>query len=393
MKLVLGIDVGTSWVKAGLYDRDGRLLASHRVPSGAGKSKLCASDADLQQWWEAVAAAVRPLAAKATPESMAYASRAYYYYLYFDEQMSALSIDEAPQIPVEEVFAAPGWGQGGAWSRAYAPVLVAHLKWLREQYPLAHGRIRRAGTLHDYLLWRLTGEWVTDPCNGPFGLSDWPEAAMSLSGLPREAFATMREPESLAGGLLPAPALNMGLRPGLPVAVSGHDGALANLGGGADRVGDAMITLGTNTVLRIVTGDPVDGWFGYPIPPGNYAWVRGVPGTGPMVTAAKEKGRKAFRVALEQVVAKVQELLAAAHTAGLVPRRFKVTGGLSNVPLMRRLLRDALGAPLYRVDPEAGMRGAAMLAAVAAGWYPDVPAAARGMRYKRPTASSEEGSL
>jgi sugar (pentulose or hexulose) kinase len=60
-----------------------------------------------------------------------------------------------------------------------------------------------------------------------------------------------------------------------------------------------------------------------------------------------------------------------------------VTGGLSNVPAIRRMLGQRLGTSIRRADPEAGMRGAAMLAAVAAGWFRDVTAAAQGMRYRR----------
>lgn len=391
MNLVLAIDVGTSWCKAGLYDPAGRLVALNRAPSGLGAygpGQISASDDDLARWWSSVAEAVRPLVAGAGAPwaALAFSSRAGHV-LFFDSQMRGIPVGPgeaaALQAARAEAYGAPGWGEGGPWARAYIPGMVAHAWWLGRAFPELHRQVRRAGVLHDWLLWRLTGAWVTDPCNGPVGLSDWPEAAMALSGLGREAFAAMLPSEAVAGSLLPEAAAELGLPPGLPVACGGHDGALANLGGGAWRVGDALITLGTRSVVRIVTGAPMDGEFGYPIPPGHYAWVAGEYSGVDRIAAAREKGRKEYRAALETVAENVAGIVARARAVGLNPRRFRVTGGLSNVPLLRRLLRAALGAPLYRVDPEAGLRGAAMLAAVAAGWYTDVPAAARGMRYRR----------
>ncbi len=383
MKLVLGVDLGSSWCKAGLYDRQGRLIASGRADSRTGALGLGATDADLERWWDAVVASAHALPDRDQVGAVAVSCRGYFG-VFLDETMRSAMPFSVPQIPRDlSVCASAGWEPGGLWARAYAPIIVANVRWVREHHPEIHARIRRAGALHNYILWRLTARWVTDPASGPGGLPDWPEAAMALSGLPRGCFADPQPAEATIGPLTPPAASALGLSVGTPVACGGHDGSLANLGGGAYRLGDVMITLGTNAVLRVVTGAPVEGWFGYPIPPGIWAWVRGVPGMAPKVEAARAQGRKAHSAALDGVAAAVRELLAAAGRAGLNPQRFMVTGGLSGVPAMRRRLRQVLGPSLTWVDPESGMRGAAMLAAVAAGWYRDVAAAAEGMAYGR----------
>lgn len=381
MRVVLGIDLGSSWCKAALYDPAGQLIAYNRVPSYAGPAGPGASAADLARWWGNIGDAVRPLAPVGRPDGIAFANRGYWG-VFLDEQMRAIAADGPANQSREAVYAASGWGEGGPWARAYAPVLVAATCWLLRQRPALHALVRRVGALHDWLVWRLTGAWVTDPCNGPCGLAGWPEAALSLTGLPVSAFPTLLPAEATAGRLTVQAGEDLGLPAGIPVACSSHDGALANLGGDAWREGDALVTLGTNSVLRIVMGRPLEGWFGYPIPPGAYAWVRGVPGLAPRAEAAKQQGAEDYRAALVAVAGAVGELLAVAHACGLRPRQFQVTGGLSNVPIMRELLRQTLDGSVAWTDPEAGLRGAAMLAAVACGWYGDVPAAASAMRYQ-----------
>ena len=378
---VLGIDLGSTWCKAGLYERTGRLTSTGRLDSRTRTLGLGATDADLEHWWQALAGGVRALPLPVRADAVAVSCRGYYG-VFLDRAMRSAMPFSVPQIPRDlSPYASAGWEPGGLWARAYAPIIVANVRWVLEHHPDVHARIRHAGALHNYIAWRLTGRWVTDPASGPGGLVDWPPAAMSLSGLTRECFADPLPSETTIGPLTAQAASDLGLASGTPVACGGHDGALANLGGGAYHIGDAMITLGTNTVLRIVTGSPVDGWFGYPVPPGIWAWVRGMPGTAPKVEAAREQGRRAYSAALDAVAAAMQNLVETARSAGLSPRRFLATGGLSVVSAMRRRLGQVLGQPPIWTDPESGMRGAAMLAAVAAGWYRDVPSAAEGMQY------------
>lgn len=381
MNLVLGIDLGSSWSKAALYDSKGRVVASHKVPSHLGPHGPGASQEDLDAWWRGFVEAARPLAALGPVDGIGFSVRGYWG-VYLDQNWRAIAVKGPEVLPRGEAYSAEGWGEGGPWARAYSPLLASTGKWLREEHPDLHRRVRRIGALHDYLLWRLTGRWLTDPCNGPAGLAEWPPAVMQVTGFPREAFPEMLPAEAPAGGLLPAAAREMGLPEGTTVAVSIHDGAAANLGGSAHRVGDAMVTLGTNTVLRVVMGHHLEGAFGYPIPPGRYAWVRGIVGTAHRVQDARQNGDAAYRAALREVADVAGELLDGARKDGLNPTRFVLTGGLSNVPYMRRQLKQRLGGVIRRADPEAGMRGAAMLASVACGWFPDADVAERHMRYR-----------
>jgi xylulokinase len=55
------------------------------------------------------------------------------------------------------------------------------------------------------------------------------------------------------------------------------------------------------------------------------------------------------------------------------PGEIRATGGGSRSPLWRQVLADVLGAPVVTTSSaEGAAQGAAMLAAVGAGWFPDV---------------------
>lgn len=363
--------------------------------------------------------------------------------LFFDRDMRLLNPDgDEPTLPapeIDEAYAAPGWGPGGPYACGYAPQLAGRALRLRRRAPERHRSVAKLGALRDWLTWRLTGEWVTDLATGA-GASEWPAACMELSDLPLAAFPRCLHADATAGALTPAAAADLGLPAGLPVATGAHDGVCANLGVGAVEVGDCCLTLGTNAVARVVTGAPVPGWFGYLVLPDRWAWVRGAPGTAVQLDAvvaaidggpvevlperhtalaeaaagvpsgagglrmpylppsgerdetARAQGERAraalaagyspgavYRAALEGIAGALHDILSRAAAAGAVPRRYVVTGGMAGNPLLARILAAVIGAPLELGDPEAGVRGATMLASVAAGWYGDAAAAVRAM--------------
>ena len=84
-----------------------------------------------------------------------------------------------------------------------------------------------------------------------------PEIAREC-GVPMEILPGVRAGTALAGGLTPAAAHLTGLEPGTPVAVGGPDGSTGTLGVGAVRAGATIDIAGTTDVLLHVTGRPAD---------------------------------------------------------------------------------------------------------------------------------------
>jgi xylulokinase len=69
-------------------------------------------------------------------------------------------------------------------------------------------------------------------------------------------------------------------------------------------------------------------------------------------------------------------------------KRYISVGGGSQSALWRQIIADVTGRPvLLSSSREASALGAAMAAAYGAGWFPDLPAAARGMASIQPGAA------
>lgn len=86
------------------------------------------------------------------------------------------------------------------------------------------------------------------------------------------------------------------------------------------------------------------------------------------------------RSLLEGSAYALRDVVEAIRAAGLETERLVCVAGGSRSPLVRQLRADATGLPVgWSEDVETTVRGAAMLAAVGAGFHADVPAAASAM--------------
>lgn len=435
------MDLGSTWCKAAYLDCDGRIIAEGRAYNRGGPPFGLGADA-LARTWDACCQAVRAASDgvcragyPAAPEALALSCRGVIG-IWLDAGGEPVGVPDgmtaaAPHAEIAAVYADPSWGSADPYAYGYVPSLVGRTRWLAREHPDRWRQVRRAGALHDWMLYRMTGQWVTDPATGP-GQPVWPDAVMALTNLPVAALPAITDFAAVIGTLRPAAAADLGLPRTTRVVNGAHDGAAANLGAGAFAPGDACITLGTHFVLRVVTGEPTPGVFGYRVPPGLWAWVRGAHGLSAQldaVVAALDGGghpvapqrhavlttlaadapigtsgvrlpvrplggeaaqaaaaRDAiraghlpgavYRAALEGTALALHRLLMDARGAGANPTRLVVTGGATGNGLLLRILSGALDTPLYISEGEAGLYGAAVLAAVGAGWFETVAASA-----------------
>src|SRR5690606_29234620 len=163
------------------------------------------------------------------------------------------SVLAAGREAIDECYTSSVWNGPGPFAYGYGIDLIGNTRWLRSAHPDLWERARYAGTLHSWLQLQLTGEWLTSPAAGPVQ-PRWPEEAESLAGLPFDVYPRVAGESEVVGDLLESAAESLGLAAGIPVVTGTHDGAAANIGAGAVHPGDACMTLGTNGVLRAVTG-------------------------------------------------------------------------------------------------------------------------------------------
>ena len=146
-----------------------------------------------------------------------------------------------------------------------AVLTVFKVAWLIRNQP----EIRRAWRflcLPDYLIYRLTGETVTDCVIARMGgffnlhLDAWDPKLMEAAGIREEQLPHVLAPGQVAGRLREECARELGVVAGIPVCVGANDHLAGALGGGNIRPG--IVTETTGTVLALVATTPtlLDDW-------------------------------------------------------------------------------------------------------------------------------------
>ena len=277
---------------------------------------------------------------------------------------------------------------------------------------------------------------------------DWsPEVLTALAIDPAWMPRTWEGPE-VTGSVTADAAAATGLRPGTPVVAGGGDQAANAVGVGAVSVGTMALSLGTSGVVFASTDRPLFEPHGrvhafcHAVPgrwhmmsvmlsaAGSLRWYRDAlaPGTefadlvaeaaavsagsnglwflpylsGERSPHADPLARGAFvgltlghdrrhltRAVLEGVAFGLRDGLDSMTEAGMqAPQQIRASGGGTASPLWRQILADVLGAEIATVNTTEGAAyGAALLAAVGAGWFPTVDDATGALVTATPAAT------
>jgi xylulokinase len=269
-ELLLGVDAGTTVLKAAVYAPDGRCLGAGGAPQGVRHPQPGWAEQDPAVWWRGLVRAVRQAVAAAGASGEDVAA------LGLSTQGGTIAVFDAEGRPrgpalVWSDARQSGWeGDEAARAEHFRLTGVPHLhmtpavlRWLRVSRRQWFADAYRIGYVPDFLTFRLTGEWVSDPTNlaisnlCELAAADIAQAELSRAGVPREAFAVTRRAGEAAGALRPRAARALGLRPGIPVAAPAHDQYAAALGAGCTQAGDLLLSAGTAWVVLLATERPV----------------------------------------------------------------------------------------------------------------------------------------
>ncbi len=275
VEMVAGVDSSTQSCKVELRDaRNGELLATGSAPHKSTAPPV--SEQDPEMWWVAFVRAFRNAleAARASAEQVvALAVGAQCHGLVvLDTENRVIrpaklwnDTTSAPQMGIllesigaEEFIRSTG-------SLPTAAFTISKLAWLRQHEPENYRRIRRILLPHDYLNWRLTGEYVTDRSEasgtGYFDADAMTYLDSHLARIdPDRDFSGMlpevRGPEEAAGTVIAPAREALGLRKGTPVSIGGGDQHISALGLGI-KPGDVVYSFGTSGVVLTTHPDPV----------------------------------------------------------------------------------------------------------------------------------------
>jgi len=271
----LGLDIGTTSVKAVIVDQSGTVLGEGDGPQGISVPRPGWSEQSPLDWWQGAVAATRQAVSQA-PAGTEVAA------IGLSGQMhSAVFLDAGdhvirPAILWNDVRTTAQCQQiiekvGLPGLRRYTgnPALegftATKLLWLRDNEPDSYHRLRTLMLAKDYVRLRMTGEKATDPSDAAATLlfdvlgSRWSAEMLSALEVNPGILPPVVPSWAPAGTLQMGAASELGLKPGTPVAGGGADNACAALGAGVVGEGSLLVSLGTSgTVVAPVTKPKAD---------------------------------------------------------------------------------------------------------------------------------------
>ena len=257
----LGIDLGTSALKAVVLGEDGEVLAVSSAPLDLRHPHPQWSEQDPEAWWSACVAAIGALddAVRARITGIGLTGQMHGTVL-LDKNHAVLR----PAILWNDV-------RSHAYTAALEPLAVQHagnlalagfsapkLLWLREHEPEVFDRIGHILLPKDYLRFRLTEDFATDmaDASGTLWLDPeeraWSAPLIAFCGLDEAMLPRLYEGTRITGMLSARAAEELSL-PVVPVAAGEGDQAAGAVGVGALEDGDAFLSLGTSGVVFAAT--------------------------------------------------------------------------------------------------------------------------------------------
>jgi xylulokinase len=270
--MTLGIDLGTSGVKAVLVDHDAagreRIVGTATAALTVQRPHAGWSEQDPAAWWAATLEAVDQLHAEHASALAACSA------IGVSGQMHGATLLDAHGAVLRPCIL---WNDGRsaaecaalerAWSASRAvtgniamPGFTApKLLWVRAHEPQLFDRTAHVLLPKAYLRWRLCGEMIEEMSDASgtlwldVGRRAWSEDALQACGMTVAQMPRLVEGSAVAGELRAALAQRWGMRRAPIIAGGAGDNAAGAVAVGATRAGDAFVSLGTSGVLWCTT--------------------------------------------------------------------------------------------------------------------------------------------
>jgi xylulokinase len=430
---LLAVDLGTSGVKAGVIDLEGRLLGfaerTYPLIEGGGPGWV---EQDAKLWWTCARDSMRQAVAAARGARVIGVCIG-------GQGPSLVAIDEGGEPLANSII----WMDRrteperreineklGAEVSFYSNIPKA--MWIRVHRPDVYARTHVFLQSWDYIAHRLTGVAVASSFAGS---TVFPRDAVAAAGCDDAKFPRELEMGKPVGGVRPDIAKDLGLEPGIVVAGGVNDSTATVLGAGLVRKGLALDMGGTSGGIALAWDRPLreKGLTAWPAPTpglfvcgGSFAtsgrtlpWLMTLTGYPPDAYAQVEADAAAIppgadgvvflpylagertplwderasgvffglsirhtrahlaRAVFEAVAYQLRHVVDTMRDAGATLDELRITGGQSKVRLWQRIKADVLGVPVVVPSvTEGALIGEAMLAAQAAGRAADGATAA-----------------
>ena len=269
---LLGIDLGTSAVKAVIIDEVGQVLGTgtREIPMETPAPNR--AEQDPEAWWSNTVKAVRQARHEAGTDDIAAIGLDGHMHggalldadhrplgraiTWADQRTAAIIPELEDEIGVETFLSIAG-------TRPAAGFMGPTIAWLRRHEPDRLDATAMFVLPKDYLRLCMTGAAATDVSDASatamfdVAARTWSAELCGRLGVPSHILPPLMESSQVAGGLTESAAAELGLRAGIPIAAGSADQCAQATANGLIDPGNGSVTLGTGGQILVATDRPM----------------------------------------------------------------------------------------------------------------------------------------
>lgn len=272
---LIGLDFGTTNLKALLYEADGNIMGSLVEPTPTHYNANGFAEFYADEMFEHVISLLEKLLSSFTRKqdikAISFASMAETgvaldrngrplapAIAWFDHRTIGIAKSIAKTHNAFEIYQVTGM------QLSHVPSLCKIL-WEKKHLPEIHRKTHRWLFLCNYIIYRLTGECVTDPSQACRSMAfdihsgEWSESICTQMGIDPAIFPPIKETGQPIGKLLPKVSSQLGLKQSIAVVVGGHDHLCGGLSTGLKQKGILINSSGTvDAALTLIDDSNID---------------------------------------------------------------------------------------------------------------------------------------
>jgi xylulokinase len=271
---IIAHDLGTTGNKATLYDREGYLVGSAFYAYQTHYAHTGWAEQNPDDWWRAVCQSTQQLLQETRTRKNDIAC-----VTFSGQMMGAVALDDrarplrnaiiwadqralaqeawiAERVAFEDIYQITGHRLSASYS-------LAKILWIRDHQPELYQQTHKFVHAKDYIVARLTGNFVTDPSDASsmnlydLGRGQWSERILDAVNLPAARLPQIHQSIDVVGEVHAQAAAEVGVATGTPVVIGGGDGACAAAGAGVIREGSAYNYVGSSSWIALSTSKPI----------------------------------------------------------------------------------------------------------------------------------------
>ncbi|HLG25900.1 MAG TPA: xylulokinase [Candidatus Gracilibacteria bacterium] len=268
MTTYLGLDLGTSVLKATVIDDGGQIIAGSAKEISIHSPKTGYAEESVSGWWKTFCELLNEINSQTPLKNIKGVglSGQMHGLVCYDKTGKVLRpaiiwADKRSTNEVESIGKTIGFPKmyGITGNPIFTGFMLPSLLWLKKNEKKTYGRLAKVSSPKDFIAFKLTGALKSEPTDAlatgcfDYKKNCWSGEIIKKAGLKESLFPEIMKTSKPYGKISRTNAKETGLPGGIPV-FGGSDQSMAAMGCGLVKKGDSLLAISTGGQFLVVTG-------------------------------------------------------------------------------------------------------------------------------------------